>query len=437
MKPMKNTPKLSPAERALLVRAKQLALTEEKVRGVRASIRYQLGDLFVSLVSNPHHPLLLAHKIRTLLTAIKNRIQVKRAACGRNTSLVHDDHKESSNLGSPLAVEHKKTKRPFADLVVGLVADDFTTACLEPECHVIALRADQWKQQLKGMKLDLLFVESAWWGKQKTWHGQIETANLSSQKSLLKLASFCADKNIPTVFWNKEDPVHLPKFLAAAEQFDFVFTTDENAVPVYQILLGHERIWPLPFAASPYIHFPPQEDTQRTTAVAFAGSWNERDHPHRCKRLAVLLNAAKEFDLCIYDRNHGTGNQHVYPFPKEYQPFIKGRLPYHRMVETYRKHKVFLNVVSVEDSPTMCSRRVFELLACGACVVSAPSKGIETMFGEIVQIARTKEQAQETLRTLINNDVMRCGLAEAGVAHVLEHHTMSKRLAFVLDKVGL
>ena len=42
----------------------------------------------------------------------------------------------------------------------------------------------------------------------------------------------------------------------------------------------------------------------------------------------------------------------------------------------YRAYKIFLNVNSVHESPTMFSRRVFELLSSYTNVLSTPSVGI-------------------------------------------------------------
>ena len=82
----------------------------------------------------------------------------------------------------------------------------------------------------------------------------------------------------------------------------------------------------------------------------------------------MLLNAAISNGLVIYDRMGGRVTE-SFGFPETLRGAIVGTLDYRQMVNTYRSHRVFLNANSVTDSPTMFSRRVFELLACGTAVV--------------------------------------------------------------------
>ena len=52
------------------------------------------------------------------------------------------------------------------------------------------------------------------------------------------MLNYCRSRGIPTVFWNKEDPPHFDDFIGAAKEFDFVFTTDADCVPMYREALG-------------------------------------------------------------------------------------------------------------------------------------------------------------------------------------------------------
>lgn len=93
--------------------------------------------------------------------------------------------------------------------------------------------------------------------------------------------------------------------------------------------------------------------------------WNKEDPAN----LQLLLKSARAFRLHIFDRiNTFTGNMN-YKFPEQFQSDIIGELNYTDMIKAYKFYKVFLNVNSTKDSPTMFSRRVFELLASGTNVL--------------------------------------------------------------------
>jgi spore maturation protein CgeB len=265
------------------------------------------------------------------------------------------------------------------DTKIACVLDDFSYSCFEPECQLTQLDVESWRGQLEASPPDLLLVESAWRGLNGGWRWEIQSVDRAPRGALSEVVDWCRERGIPTVFWNKEDPPNFQHFVEATRKFDVVFTTDAHCIPAYRRVLGHENIWALPFAAQPVIHFPPADDTQRIEDVAFAGSWTSK-YPQRMDQLEILLRPALKHGLHIYDRNYGTEIASDYQFPDAYQHAIKGRLSYPEMIEAYRRYRVFLNVNSVTKSPTMFSRRVFELLACGTAVISTPSVGVSQLL---------------------------------------------------------
>ena len=109
-------------------------------------------------------------------------------------------------------------------------------------------------------------------------------------------------------------------------------------------------------------------------------------HPERREQMETVLAPIRELGLHIFARNGSVDEK--YAWPDEYRPHIVGELPYDQMLAAYKMYKVFLNVNSVLDSPTMCARRVFELSACATPVVSGWSRAIEETFGSLIPIAR-------------------------------------------------
>ena len=132
-----------------------------------------------------------------------------------------------------------------------------------------------------------------------------------------------------------------------------------------------------------------------------------------------------------------SGNEN-YRWPDEYLPAVHGALPYAQMLEAYKRYKVFLNINSVRNSPTMFSRRVFELLACGTPVISSYSEGIAELLGpDLVLMSDDEQTTRELIERVLNDAEYRERLALCGQRKVFSEHTYGNRLQFMLDTIGL
>ena len=255
---------------------------------------------------------------------------------------------------------------------------------------------------------------------------------------LRELLQYCRSNGIPTVFWNKEDPPHFDDFIGAAKEFDFVFTTDADCLPLYREALGHNRVYVLPFAAQPKVHNPSRGEDWPNYPVCFAGSWIQHRYPERAEALRSLLDPALPLGLHIFDRNLPRIEMGPnYHFPEKYSEAIKGTLTYEEMLTAYRCYGVMLNVNTVTESPTMFSRRVFECLACGTPVISSESVGMSRMLGDHVRVAQSIEDATDHLVEVLRDEEARVREGHLAYRHVHENHTYRHRMAEVFRRVGL
>jgi len=322
---------------------------------------------------------------------------------------------------------------------VAIILDEFSRDCFAPEFEPITFRPDNWANVLKTSGADLLLVESAWQGNDGSWQYRIASYNKNMGDELVDLVECCRRNGVPTVFWNKEDPAHFDRFIGKAALFDIVLTTDEDCIPEYRQRLGHDRVYALPFAAQPTIHNPIQTEP-RLPKPCFAGTYYRNRHQQRQEDMNLLLRPALAFGLDIYDRMYGAPEKERqnYLFPEEFQPAIRGRLGYSEMVDAYRRYRVFLNVNSVTQSPTMFSRRVFELLACGTPVISTVSRGIEQLLGNNgVFITTSEEQTRQYLEMLLRDDEQWARASALGIRKVLSEHTYAKRFATICRLAGV
>ena len=176
------------------------------------------------------------------------------------------------------------------------------------------------------------------------------------------IIDWCRRNDVPTIFWNKEDPIHFNTFLSAAASFDFVFTTDLDRIHRYKTTLGHDRVFLLPFANQPRL-FNPMEIGERIDAFCFAGAYYVR-YPERARDLrGMVLELTKLRPFLIYDRNHGADDPN-YAFPPEFEPFILGHLPFDRVDRAYKGYRYAVNLNSVTQSQTMCARREIGRASC-------------------------------------------------------------------------
>lgn len=318
------------------------------------------------------------------------------------------------------------------------IFDEFSRECFRPHAALIEPRPDNWRELLDTYAPQLAFVESSWRGNGGSWQYRVAKYQAPPGRELEALVSECKSRGIPAVFWNKEDPVHFDNFIDSASQFDFIFTTAEDAIPRYRDRTS-AKISVLPFAAEISLHNPLGSHA-RNGRICFAGSYYANRFQERRDDQLMLLDAARGFDFDIYDRNHGAqaSGPDDFRFPERFRPHVRGRLPYEQMGRAYRSYSVFLNVNSVIDSPTMFSRRVYELLACGTPVVSTWARGIEEVFGQdLVWMVRSADEAKSALSTLLNDAGEWRRRSLQGIRAVMRAHTFGHRFEQMLGGIGL
>lgn len=318
------------------------------------------------------------------------------------------------------------------------ILDPFSEACFAPECNLIPMLSTDYLSRLrKSGHIDFVLVESVWRGPGNSWsHYLVNNKKNPIPKGmaqLVKLVKECKQRRIPTVFWAKEDPVHFKHFVIAASLFDYVATTSIECVKEYSKKFKHNRVFALPFAAQPDLHSPVGL-LHRKQAVCFAGACRNTQYPNRCKAMENVLAPAIPFGLHIYDRAQVGSNGE--PFPAVYKNAVLGGVSYDKMLEKYREYKVFLNVNSVDNSATMFSRRVFELLACGTPVISSPSIGIQRMLPEVL-LSSKPAITKQCLSKLLSDPTYWTSVSIAGARRVLADHTYAHRIRTICDNLHI
>ncbi|MGO0605936.1 glycosyltransferase family protein [Brevibacterium linens] len=351
------------------------------------------------------------------------------------------DQLTADNLLEAFPAAPNSDRRPvFADLRVGTILDEFSAESFGYEWTIVPLKRDGWTSQLGSV--DFVFIESAWNGNGGDWKFKL-TGTTGPGPEVVELLAECRHRKIPTVFWNKEDPPHFEDFLPLAELCDIVFTSDVRLVPEYQARLGHDRVAVLPFAAQPAIHNPSRPAHNFAARdIAFAGMYFAHKFPERRQQMDLLLGAAAavsgrmQHGLEIFSRFLGEDER--YQFPGALAERVVGSLPYQNLLTAYKQFKVFLNVNSVVDSPSMCARRIFEITAAGTPVVTTPSAATKAFFpiDEIAQ-PETEEDAEFVLRSLVRSKELRDRAVHKAQRRIWAEHTYTHRAISVMDALAL
>lgn len=348
---------------------------------------------------------------------------------------INNDHADHGRSQLPGATAHIVPRLPAAPRELSLVKmaaimDEFTFSSYKDCCQITQLSLAGWRDELEALQPDLLFIESAWRGLNDQWVGKVNHCC----DELEGIIQWCRQRRIPTVFWNKEDPVHFEGFLATARRFDYVFTTDIECISRYKAGLGHERVYLLPFACQPSAHNP-IEKYERQNAFCFAGAYYAR-YPERQTDFDVFLGALSgAIEVDIYDRNYGKDDPQ-YKFPECYQHLIKGSLPFDQIDLAYKGYRYAINLNSVKQSQTMFARRAFDLLGCNTVTASNYSAGLRLMFGDLVVTTDSGSELVRRIRPLLDNEVNYRRFRLAGLRKVMSEHTYQDRLAYIISKVA-
>jgi hypothetical protein len=325
------------------------------------------------------------------------------------------------------------------DIKIGLITDALTETCLSMEANTVVITPLNYRWKLHFQKPDFLFIESAWHGSRRSWKNKIASSRKGNNKTLAAVVDFARKRNIPTVFWNKEDGVHFDRFIDSASLCDYIFTVDETCIPRYKAALGEDRpVQTLTFPVQHKLH--KFEGFQfQSNSANFTGSYSRHIHDRRREWQDLLFGACHEagVPLTIYDRNSGRRDLR-YRYPEGLGLQVRPAVKHTQTVQIYRHHLISLNVNTIENSPSMYSRRLVEILACGGIAVTNPSPAVDRYFVDYCHVIQNSEEAVELFCRLRSGPSKSdLNMAKAGSEYVHSHHTWTQRLEAIRREIGV
>lgn len=406
---------------------KELLLAKQSISDYSHFYSYKLGRLIVSS-TNLKDIVLLPWNIFRLRRAFNATNKAKLLASEVEKKLSQQRNLQALNLNSDVV----KTK--FIAIL-----DEISFVSWGQEFTLFECNINNYEEQIKLSTSQGLFLESCWEGNFGRWRYAFTSPGLQHQnaQSLLNAITVAKGKKMPVIFWNKEDPMHYDKFLPIAQRCDVIFTTDANKVKDYQRDIPNAHVEALAFAANVALCNPKDRFRNNSPGtVCFAGSYYSVGHDDRKEQMDRLLPAIPACNGVIYDRMSKIEGDR-YAYPAQYKPFTRDAVPFREIIDVYKQFKIFLNVNTIVDSPTMMSRRVYELLACGTPVISTPSLALETQFPGIVQIANNGEEAVKIAEDLLKDEWKWSRLSHLGYREVMLKHTYEHRTVQIEEAIGI
>lgn len=312
---------------------------------------------------------------------------------------------------------------------IAFLCDEMTWQDFRPQCNGIFLHPLTWREQMERFRPELFFCEAAWSGIRQydgVWRGRVYQDHrllFDNRGILLDVLSYCRAQEIPTVFWAKEDPVffHHPvyDFTQTALLFDGIFTTAAECMQQYRAL-GHPNVFLLPFGVDTE-RFHPDGYNPEVGSAVFAGSWFG-DQEERCQALERLFEYSMNLGLRldIYDRKYYEGKKR-FQFPAKYRPYCHPPVAYEDTPELFHRYEYAINVNTVTDSPTMCSRRLLQLAASGNTIISNAATALSTL-SDVLEIQPSDEPGIVFVRS-------RTGQIE-------ERYSIKRQFSDVIAQVG-
>ncbi|MGH9588208.1 MAG: CgeB family protein [Acidobacteriaceae bacterium] len=212
------------------------------------------------------------------------------------------------------------------------------------------------------------------------------------------------------------------------DRFDAVLAFGDALRRIYQDQLGIRRVWTFHEAADTTV-FRPRPHTSKTSDVVWIGNWGDDERSDEiCEFLLKPAMSLRDHSFSVYGvRYPPNGVAALLSAGVRYG----GYLPNLDAPTIYAAARVTLHIprqqyaTAMHGIPTI---RVFEALACGIPLISAPWDDTEHLFrkGDIAFAGNSAEMKLAILRLLSDNQAAE-QQASQGFETVLAHHTCAHR----------
>ena len=211
--------------------------------------------------------------------------------------------------------------------------------------------------------------------------------------------------------------------------YDGVLAFGETVAARYLAEGWAQRAWVWHEAADTRC-FRPQPEVQRRADLIWVGNWG--DDERSGELCEYLIDPVQR--LGLHATIHGVRYpQHALKLLEQANITYGGWLANHRVAHEFARHRCTVHVprrAYAEQLRGVPTIRMFEALACGIPLVSAPWDDCESLFrpGVDYLVAAHGRQMDRHLRDILNDPALAAGLAENGLETIRSRHTCAHRV---------
>lgn len=223
--------------------------------------------------------------------------------------------------------------------------------------------------------------------------------------------------------------------------YDGVLAFGETLAEVYRRWGWGSRVHVWHEAADTRLFHPPAQETERNGLV-WIGNWGDGERSAELE--AFLFRPAQSIGipLDIYGVRYP---DEALKTLERYGVAYRGWLPNARAPEVFARRMATVHVPRrfyVDLLPGIPTIRVFEALACGIPLISAPWNDAEGLFdpGADYLVAQDETQMERHMRAVLNDLDLRQSLVESGLNAIRSRHSCAHRvdqLLAILDDHGV
>lgn len=219
--------------------------------------------------------------------------------------------------------------------------------------------------------------------------------------------------------------------------YDGVLAFGAALAEVYRGWGWGERVWVWHEAADITLFHPPAVEADRTGLV-WIGNWGDDERTRELEEFLLAPSAACGIGLDVYGVRYP---QAALSMLHRYGASYHGWLPNAGAPKVFAAHMATVHVPRrfyVTHLPGIPTIRVFEALACGIPLVSAPWSDSEGLFRKNVDFLMVQDGdgMRRALRDLIEDRAMRNELCRHGLETIRQRHTCDHRAAELLRVVA-
>ena len=221
--------------------------------------------------------------------------------------------------------------------------------------------------------------------------------------------------------------------------YDGVLAFGEALAGIYRAWGWGARVFVWHEAADTRLFHPPASEGVRAGAV-WIGNWGDGERTAELEAFLLGPTAALDLSLDVYGVRYPEAALEMLA---RHGAHYRGWLPNPRAPAVFARHKMTVHVprrfyaTALPGIPTI---RVFEALACGIPLVSAPWQDSEALFtpGQDFLVARDGAEMRRHLAALDGDPALRAALAAHGLDTIRARHTCAHRvdeLLGILDRL--